>query len=433
MELLSYRGPDGTGGVSSALKAIWCDPRAQTRRWWHLDEVGLRTSLEPGALSLVSPLDSEVISGHYRFCAEFLSPLMHGLKSACVFRPEDYENYVELQQRVATELNLRVEQLLVNDYQFAMIPDMVSAATNIFWHIPWPDSVEPVWQPFVRELAMSLLKAQTIGFQCEKYAANFLSHVDPAVRKHVAHKVTVAPVGIDAEMWQCRATEAALRDVGELLPETGGDYILSVDRADCAKGVLERLDAIELFFERNPDAVGNVAFVQVCERGPVDEYWTLCRRRESRINERWAKDGWKPIVWIEQALSHDDLALLYVNANALLVTSLKDGLNLTTKEFAMCQTANHGVTVLSMHAGVWHELRHFAITIDPYKIDSIVSGIESVLRMPDAERKLRSTGSSGAAKANTLINWFRKFQLQTNERSSGEIVPLFSAARGKVF
>lgn len=432
MELLSYRGPDGTGGVSSALKAIWCDPRAGAGRWWHVDDAGLRTSLETDALSLVSPLDVDVISGHYRFCTEFLSPLMHGLKSACVFRPEDYEKYIELQRRVAAELNLKVEQLFVNDYQFAMIPDMVSVETNIFWHIPWPDSVETVWQPFVRELAMSLLKAQTIGFQCEKYAANFLSHLDPAVRKHVAYKIVVAPVGIDAEMWQCRASEAVRRNVSELLPVVG-DYNLSVDRADAAKGVLERLDAIELFFERNPDAIGSVTFVQVCERGAIDEYWTACRRREARINDRWATNGWKPIVWIEQSLSAGDLALLYANANALLVTSLKDGLNLVTKEFAMCQTANHGVVVLSMYAGVWHEMRHFAITIDPHRVESIVSGIESARRMPDAERKMRSAGSNGAAKANTLINWFRKFQLQSNERSSGEIIPLFTVARGKMF
>jgi trehalose-6-phosphate synthase len=291
-----------------------------------------------------------------------------------------------------------------------------------------------MWRPFFSELAVSLLQNDLLGFHFEQNSENFLSFLDPTIRGIAQQKIAVAPIALDAEMWQCRAAEARAALSSKLLPKS--NFIVSVDRVDYTKGIMHRLDAIDLFFQRNPSFAGSLQFVQVSARSRAgltgyDRYWAQCREREEQINSRWQVGDWTPIVWIDEPLSQSELALLYSRADALLVTSLKDGLNLTAKEFAMCQTQNLGQVILSTEAGVWQELKDFAITIDPYSADSVVRGIENSIQMSETERRSRSLGLRKIVKASTALDWFRRFEIRDENQRESSILEMFPAAKGK--
>jgi trehalose 6-phosphate synthase/phosphatase len=439
LDLLSYRGPCSPGGVSSALQAIWSDPRSSAHRWLHFNDSALQFSLHPKLLSLVAHIDQEVIRGHYRFCNEFLWPLMHGMKRESRFRPEDFARYKELQVQVAKVLNPRVDTLFINDYHFAMIPNMVQARTSLFWHIPWPELTEPVWKPLLRDLAVGMLHAESIGFHCESYADNFLSLFEGGLCELAKAKIIIAPIGIDTEMWACRDYERPPAETVSTLGFTQ-DYILSVDRVDYAKGILERLNAIDLLFAEHPQYIGKLSFVQICARSrdgieEFDKYWTDCRSKETSINSRWQRDDWRPIVWLDNPLTPDQLAVLYSGAKGLLITSLRDGLNLTAKEFAMCQSRNNGVVILSREAGVWHELKDFAITIDPTSVNDVVAGIRKATEMSEVERVKRSSGARNAIESNQLLDWYRRFEIapaaQLEPLPRSNVVSMSSTFRGQ--
>jgi trehalose-6-phosphate synthase len=438
LDLLSYRGASSAGGVSSALQAIWSDPRSSAERWWHFNDDAFQFSLHPKLLSLVAPLDPELISGHYRFCNEFLWPLMHGMERQSRFRPEDFARYKQLQVEVAKVLIPRVETLFVNDYHFALIPNLVPCRTSIFWHIPWPALAEPIWKPLLRDIAVGMLHAESIGFHCQSYANNFLALFEGGLHELAKQKLIVAPIGIDAEMWACREREGA----GAATSAIGftHDYILSVDRVDYAKGIIERLNAIDLFFADNPEYVGKLSFVQVCARSrsgidDFDNYWAECRNREANINSRRQSADWRPIVWLDTPLAAEELAILYSQAKALLVTSLKDGLNLTAKEFAMCQSTNSAVVIVSREAGVWQELKDFAITIDPGNVEDVVKGIKTAIEMSEFERIKLSSGARRAIQSNQLIDWYQKFEIapavQLDRLAKHNVVPITSTFRGQ--
>jgi|694.fasta_scaffold143012_2 trehalose 6-phosphate synthase/phosphatase len=464
MDVVSYRGPGAAGGVSSGLETAWRNQQATDVSWWFLGEDALKclTPAEESA-KFVTQLNDTAVKGHYAYCNEFIWPLMHDLPQFASYNPENRAHYKRFNDTFAQYINFEratKKRYFVQDYQLALLPRLLSrqgGRSNIFWHIPWPKNVKEEFKEPLSEIARGMLSAESIGFHTAEYAQNFMTFVRTNLREFTINakdqliyktpatmarelemaagselapyvmrpfmqsvspiststKLVVQPLGIDNERWKtlARTGSAPLEKIG-IIP--GERFVLSVDRADYTKAVLDRLRIIDLVMEQNETLRGKVAFVQICGRSRAgvdvfDHYWDNCRALADSINKRWEQDGWTPIRWVEQGLSAAELAPLYAIADAMLVNPVRDGLNLTAKEFVACRMQNPGVLLLSPGAGAWHEIGQHALAADPNKHQETADAIVRALNMPKDEKFARTTMMRHKLERNPLSMWWRQF------------------------
>lgn len=449
MNILSYRGPIGPGGVSGSLAHMF-DQHAKTNdTWWYMCNQNMveerKTATSPRNICRV-PMS--IIAGHYRYCNNFLWPVMHGMPQYAHFDQSDKDFYAELNlaiscNTVAEASNFSRGQYFVHDYQLALQPEYLSAFgpvySTIFWHIPWPQEVEDHHRPHIIDLTSSLLNASRIGFHTKEYASNFANFVrrnfidcvvleqDGVVRitrrkpgqENQAHTtdLIVHPLGIDFDKW------AQLSEGDEKLECLQNDFkpnlpfVLSVDRADYTKGIIERLRAIETFFENNAQWLNRMQFVQVTQRSRAglpefDSYWNECTKLVNDINNRWREAEWTPIVSMTEPLQSPTLAKLYRSATALCVSSLRDGLNLTAKEFIACSGQTNKVVLLSLHAGVWDELHRYVLTLTPASPLQVSEQFLAALNMPSEDRKENFQRMRKIVYENSMLSWWQAMNRQ---------------------
>jgi trehalose 6-phosphate synthase len=380
-----------------------------------------------------------VLDGHYRFCNNFLWPVMHDMPGQASYSAVDHRLYSKFNSLLARHIagagRWWSPWYFVQDYQLAFLPICLAGFKRghclAFWHIPWPRSVAAEHLAVLRGLARALIACKAIGFHTKEYAINFLRFVDQHLPDSIVdwHRglingrthVLAMPLGVDLDWWQAAsARQADVFDKHNLAALRARRFILSVDRADYTKGVAERLEMIDLFFERHAEYRNCVTFVQVCTRTrpglpAFDAYWSRCRELAARLSLRWSQGGWQPLVWIETALAPEELAIFYREADAMLVNPVRDGLNLTAKEFVACQNAGPGVLLLSAGAGVWHELGNLSIPVHPQKSEQMADLVGAALTMRNAERLVRIDLMKEKLKQNTLHHWWCYFNEQVPE------------------
>lgn len=436
MNILSYRGPSTPGGVSATLSRV-IEQTSAGQQWWYLHGSELRK--KAGKVNSTEPvcqIPFKIIEGHYRYCNEFLWPVLHELSQYASFDESDRQMYEQLNVSLAWNV-LDAGQIgpqaktFVNDYQLALCPKFLTqysqSSVDIFWHIPWPKLVEDRFVPYLAEIAIGLLAAEKIGFHISQYSSNFLSFVDKHLKNYKVDyftnqilrddggivNIVSHPLGIDSDYWLTKLREESFncRDLN-IKHIAKKPFVLSVDRADYTKGVFQRLQAIEHFFSANADKIESVTFVQICQKTRTglpafEEYWQQCRFLSESINTRWGSKEWQPIIWIDTPVSSNVLAWLYKRASVMLVTPLFDGLNLTAKEFALC--SKDGVLILSARAGAWHELNDSALTLVNLRPETISEQISYALSMSKQARRARIDSLRASVLSNTLANWWEKF------------------------
>lgn len=419
MFLLSYRGPASGGGISSSLGALWNHPANDVFAWWHMSDGGLLYSMGAARPALMENIDPELIAGHYRFCNRFIWPLMHGIEQHIQYGQDDFADYVLLQDKVAKTIAKKTDRhLFMHDYQFSLLPSYFDES-SFFWHIPWPhpDEVSAKWHPFLEHLAAKIACAQKIGFHTRQYAQNFLSCLTGFDKRHVKHNVMVAPVPIDFELWKARCSEPHVSDQAlDVFNQPNVRFVLSIDRADYTKGILERLRTIDVLFKTRRDLRGKLVFVQLCQRtrngiADFDHYWRDARQLFFEVNQRWGNESWSPIVWVEKSFSGNELAHIYKRADVLMVSSIKDGLNLTAKEYIACQdnSAADSAVVVSKHAGVSEQLHPYCFSLDPRDIAEAARLLSHALSCSRAERRVRMQGLKEIVAKDDLLAWSRCF------------------------
>jgi len=449
MNILSYRGPSTPGGVSATLSRV-IEQSTNSQQWWYLHGSGLRKkSGKLQSTEEVCQIPFKIIEGHYRYCNEFLWPMMHELPQFATFNESDRQMYKQLNTSYALNV-LEIghdgprRKAFVNDYQLALCPLYLSngshGAVNIFWHIPWPKTVEEKHAPYIAELAHGLLASEKIGFHIEEYVINFLLFVDRHLKDYKvdfpANKITAPdghvveiafhPLGLDSDFWLSKSREESSICLDlDIKCLSNKPFVLSVDRADYTKGISQRLKAIEHFFLQNPDKIGKITFVQICQKtraglSAYDAYWQQCRTMYESINMRWGQADWQPIVWIDTPVSPNVLAWLYKRAAVMLVTPVYDGLNLTAKEFALC--SKNGVLILSTRAGAWTELQDNVLTLRNLRPEHISEQIRYALSMSKEARQARMCALKETVLANTLATWWHNFG--GTFKQTEKIVPL---------
>jgi trehalose 6-phosphate synthase/phosphatase len=451
------------GGLSSALSQGWNNQASLQDEWWHMSASTLNVIQGNQEPKEAATLPEEVVGGHYRFCNEFLWPVMHNCTAYAVYREQDYRLYEKFNSLVgwycSSSKQVPAQNYFVHDYQLATLPRFLrsnrAGRIVVFWHIPWPKEIaDETARLVVSEIARGLLQSDGIGFHTREYAENFMRFIETALPelhcdfeameisgrqdggKHSRIvRIIVAPLGLDFEHWSARArTQGASvwHAFAQKVP-----FVLSVDRADYTKGVINRLEAISHFFHKFPEWRQQIAFAQVCPRSRTgisafDDYYAECKQRASVVQEEWSTSGWQPIIWQDQPLSGDELALLYRNAALMLVNPIQDGLNLTAKEYVACQGGSPGTLALSPAAGVWHELGEHAILVDPKRPEQMAEGIKRALTLGESEKILRMKLLQQQLQENSLSTWWQRFAelvdgatvIQTPNRCEGNLCAL---------
>ena len=301
-----------------------------------------------------------------------------------------------------------------------------SATILTFWHIPWPNPESFGICPWRRELLEGLLGSTILGFHTRYHCKNFLETVDRYLEARIEHEhstisfrdsetlVESYPISIE---WPTSAAEAKWPPIERCRQEVlaandlpaGQRLAVGVDRFDYTKGILERLHAVERMLEKHPQWVGKFTFIQVAAptRGSLDEYRLFQDRIEAvcrRINGRFGGSGPPPVILRAQHHEHAALTRIYRAADACVVTSLHDGMNLVCKEFVATRDDEQGVLILSRFAGAARELPE-ALIVNPYHVEECADALHQALTMPAAEQRERMASLRVTVRESNVYRW----------------------------
>ena len=359
-------------------------------------------------------LSSQHVDRFYHgFANRVLWPLFHYLIDRVPVDAAGWDAYREVNERfadiVAAE-HRAGDTIWVHDYQLMLLPALLrerlpDAHIGFFLHIPFPSSEVFRILPWRREILHGLLGADLLGFHTFAYLRHFVAtllhvegleaDIDRVKLVDRELKLGVFPMGIDAVRFSALAIDPEVQEeLATIRREAGGRKILvGIDRLDYTKGLPRRLKAVERFLECHPDQADAIRYIQVAipSRGEVDSYQKFKRQVEEsvgRINGAQGTLRSAPVHYIQRSLSPNELVALYLAADVMLVTPLRDGMNLVAKEFAATRVDEDGVLVLSEFAGAASELDG-AVIVNPYDVDAVAASIQQALSMPQPERRGR--------------------------------------------
>jgi len=226
-------------------------------------------------------------------------------------------------------------------------------------------------------------------------------------------RLGIFPMGVDAADFSRRALESEVSVVTMELAQPGTRLLVGIDRLDYSKGIQRRLLSLERLLLRHPEWRERIRLIQVAvpSRGRVRAYRRLRMEVESlvgRINGEFATPSWAPIHYLHRAVSPTTLLALYRGADVMLVTPVRDGMNLVAKEFVACRGDEDGVLILSEFAGAADELRDARI-VNPYDVDGVADAIHDALRMTKDERVARMRRLRAQVFEHDVHRWAHEF------------------------
>jgi len=380
-------------------------------------------------------LSAAEVSGYYDgFSNSVLWPLFHYMLDRIPPTSREWETYRAVNETFA-EAAARAwtgpEDLVwVHDYQLVLVPGMLrarvpSARIGFFLHIPFPASEVLRILPWREQVLEGLLGADLVGFHTYAYRSHFSSSVlrvlgIPTQGNSIyaggreVH-LGVFPIGVDVAAFTALSADPAVqRDAAGIRQEARGQRILlGIDRLDYTKGIPHRLLAYDRMLAREPRWRGKVRLVQVAvpSRDQVPSYQEYARQVDElvgHINGVYGNVEWTPIHYVHRSLDARQVVTLYRAADVMLVTPLRDGMNLVAKEFVMCRTDEDGVLVLSEFAGAAAEMGE-ALDVNPYDVDAMAQAYCDALDMPEEERHVRMRALRGRIAARDVHHWAQSF------------------------
>jgi len=377
---------------------------------------------------------------YYGYSNDALWPLCHTAFQRPIFKQEDWQHYVHVNQKFAKavmeEIGTAKAFVWIQDYHFCLLPKLLKemATPNQliiahFWHIPWPSYEIFRICPQKNEILEGMLSNDMIGFHTHYHCNNFLEVVDrqleskidrerfSVIRKEHETLIRPYPISVDFEDINQKAqTDDFEKIKSDLVQEfhlRDRQLLLGLDRIDYTKGIPERIYAIDRLFEKHPELIEKVLFLQVgtLSRIHLDKYKALndeINALVERVNWRHATDDWSPVIFIRGNMPAFKLRVLYRMAQVCIVSSLHDGMNLVAKEFVCAHGDEEGVLILSQFAGSASELTE-AVLINPYDSEQFSDSIYQALSMPEEERRKRMAKMRGTVRENNIYHWAGKF------------------------
>jgi len=378
-------------------------------------------------------LSPEEEAGYYAgFANGALWPLCHQAHVRPVFKAEEWETYVAVNQRFAEAAAAEAPteaSVFLNDYHLALVGQQLRTLrprlrTAIFWHIPWPDTDRLRICPWREDILRGMLANDLVAFQLPRDQRNFLHAVEEELGASVSGetvyfgdrpvRVAAIPIGADFDRITTILADEALPERMSSLSERWRLHNkvvgIGVDRLDYTKGIPERLSAIGRALDSTPGLAETFAFVQigVPSREDVQGYAEVSDeidRLVAEINTRHGRgpeDG--PILFLKQSFPMPDLVALYRLADFCIVSSLHDGMNLVAKEFVAARDDHDGVLILSELAGAAQELEE-ALIINPYDERGFTEAIQRAIDMPDWEVRRRMQALRRRVAGRDVLAW----------------------------
>ncbi|KRC51298.1 trehalose-phosphate synthase [Leifsonia sp. Root227] len=445
------------GGLVAALEPVMRAEDGIWIGWAGVADEDIDPFEADGINILPVRLSEQDLQEYYEgFSNDTLWPLYHDVIAQPSFHREWWDTYVKVNQRfadAAAEVSAKGAVVWVHDYQLQLVPAMLRAqrpdlVIGFFNHIPFPPYGIYSQLPWRRQIIDGLLGADVIGFQRVADAGNFSravrrlkgyetrgpiievpidtddpdagSHRHVTTNKHGGLARTVLarqfPISIDAERYQEMAKRPEIQERARQIREELGNpekILLGVDRLDYTKGIGHRLKAFgELLAEGKLDSE-HVTLVQVASpsRERVETYMQLRDEIEltvGRINGDYSTLGHTAIAYLHHGYPREEMVALYLAADVMLVTALRDGMNLVAKEYVATRADDDGVLVLSEFAGASDELRQ-ALLINPHDIEGLKETIQQAIAMPKRERTRRMRALRKRVLTNDVAKWSASF------------------------
>ncbi len=397
--------PDGTtdwrsspGGLVTAFDPIMHKREGAWVGWHGAADEELEPFEDDGLELVPVPLSASDVAEYYEgFSNATLWPLYHDAIATPEFHREWWDSYVAVNQRFA-DYTAKVAAdgavVWVQDYQLQLVPRMLrrqrpDLRIGFFLHIPFPPTELFLQLPWRQQILEGLLGADLVGFQLPGGAQNFvrlvrnrlgLETLRDRIRLSDGRDVLARayPIAIDARaLNELAATEEAANRAAEIRHDLGDPRVmfLGVDRLDYTKGLLERIQAFgELIAEERIDPDEAVLLqLAIPSRERVDLYRQLrddIDRLVGRINAESPRIGRPPITYLHVSYPRIEMAAIYSAADVMVVTPLRDGMNLVAKEYVACRQQDDGALVLSEFTGAARELRQ-AYLVNPHDINGL--------------------------------------------------------------
>jgi trehalose 6-phosphate synthase/phosphatase len=393
-------------------------------------------------MRLVSvPLTSDQVTRYYEgFSNGVLWPLFHYLLDQVPLHVRDWDAYVEVNERFADIVaqHYQPDDLIwVHDYQLLLLPELLrkrlpQARIGFFLHIPFPSEELFRTLPERDSLLRGLLGADLVGFHTPSYLRHFAAsltqlglsvEIDKVQLAEREVRLGVFPMGIDAAFFTALAADPAVQaEAKALRGDESVRLLVGVDRLDYTKGIPRRLLSYEKMLQTHPELREKVRLVQVAvpSRTGVEayqEFRALVEGLVGRINGDFGTPRWVPVHYIYRSLTDQELVALYRAADVMLITPLRDGMNLVAKEFVASRTDGDGVLVLSEFAGASWELPE-AVQVNPYDVDGMAESAYRALMMDPQERRTRLAPLRVRVETYDVHRWAATFleQLETITR-----------------
>ncbi len=393
-------------------------------------------------------LESELYGRYYNnFCNDVLWPILHYETELVKYNKSAWEDYKKVNRIFAehiAQVSREGDLIWLHDFHLFMVPQYlkeINPNLNIgfFLHVPFPSSEVYRQLPCREDILRSLIHCDLLGFHDYSYLRHFASSIYNLLgipsslheidSQYNRSRLGVFPVSIDTQAFHRNANsqETNCCIMNYELDRGKRKYILGVDRLDYTKGLLFKLQAFELFLERNPSYIGKVQLIQIAvpSRTDVPEYMNLRAEVEqlvSKINGRFSHINYIPVKYIFNSVNTHELMALYRSSQVLFVSSKRDGMNLVCLEYIAAQEEiDPGVVLLSEFTGAASTLSHATI-INPWDTFTTAEKIKESLEMTKSERSRRHHIMFNYLKGYTATEWATSFIKSMQNSSGSELI-----------
>jgi trehalose 6-phosphate synthase/phosphatase len=434
-----------TGGVVSALDPLMQKSKGVWIAWGSGDEDFTVCNKENKVLvpddgeyryflKRIKLSDEEVQNYYKGYANRVLWPLFHFFIEKMHSKEKYWDTYYNVNKKFAETVLEELEdddRVWLHDYHLALVPGFIKkekpdAKIAFFWHIPWtPWEIFNVL-PQHDYILNGLLKSDLLGFHTKSYVKNFLgcaerkpdlvvNRENNTVTKD-GHTVKVKhfPLGISYDDYAFPEKNDLIGDKAREIKDMYNvdNLILGIDRLDYTKGIMNRIKAFEYLLDTYPEFRGNVTLVQIAtpSRDDVSEYQLMKKEIDEtigRINAEYRTENWTPIMYFYRRIPNRLLLTYYKAADIGLLTPIRDGMNLISKEF-IAANENNAMLILSEFTGASEELNE-SVIVNPYDIGETGEAIKNVLDMSDEEKNKRFNLLDEKVKKHDSQWWLNNF------------------------
>jgi trehalose 6-phosphate synthase len=436
------RGVSGAqGGLAGALNAAL----TQTGGLWfgwsgeeHPDPAVEPTIGEYDGVTMatIDLLPQDVEEYYNGYANSTLWPLFHYRIDLTEYERDFAMGYERVNERFAASAAPLIQPddvVWVHDYHLIPLGERLRERglenrMGFFLHIPWPPTRLFVSLPYHERLVRTMLSYDLVGFQCDEWLESFLHYCRKELGAEVDEKTgrieiegqtTIArayPIGIDYDHFMAQGDTGEARQTAQrvLSSTRRRTAMIGVDRLDYSKGLPERIDGIGRFFDRFPDQVDDLVFIQIAppsreDIGSYQHIRALLEQKTGQINGARSKIDLVPIRYVNQGHTTAQLFGCYQACKIGLVTPLRDGMNLVAKEYVAAQDPEDpGVLILSQFAGAAQQLGA-ALLVNPHSPDDLASNIRRALDMPLEERRERWEELIVTVREDNVQRWTENF------------------------